>query len=181
LSELNKHVALLRGVNVGGKNKLPMNGLVGLFEELGCSNVSTFIQSGNVIFEAKFAILKNLEFAAENLIAKRYHIKVPVIMRSADELRHSIRENPFAKTAADPASLALMFLKDKPSSEAKNSLDPNRSPGDLFELQNREIYLQLGNGFAKTKLTNAYFDSKLKTICTGRNWNTALKLLSLCS
>lgn len=158
-----------------------MTGLVTLFEKLGCENVSTFIQSGNVIFEAKTPVLKNLELATESLIMKRYGIKAPVILRSTEEFHQAIKKNPFARAGTDPASLALMFLKDKPSAEARKTLDSNRSPGDFFELQNREIYLNLCNGFAKTKLTNSYFDSKLKTICTARNWNTALKLLSLCS
>jgi uncharacterized protein (DUF1697 family) len=158
-----------------------MTGLVSLFEQLGCINVRTIIQSGNVIFEAKAPVLKNLELATESLIMKRYGIKAPVILRSAEELRRAIKKNPFAQAGTDLASLGLMFLKDEPSAEARKALDANRSPGDLFELRKREIYLKLGNGFAETKLTNAYFDSKLKTVCTARNWNTALKLLPLCS
>jgi uncharacterized protein (DUF1697 family) len=174
-----KYVALMRGINVGGKNMLPMKDLVAMFVAEGCTAVSTYIQSGNVVFSATPKILKGLGGKITGRIAKKFGYQIPVVVRSADELARAIRGNPFLKNGADEKMVHLAFLADVPSVEATVGLDPNRSPGDSFHVQDRDIYLHLPNGVARTKLTNAYFDSKLKTISTMRNWATVLKILAL--
>jgi uncharacterized protein (DUF1697 family) len=169
------HLALLRGINVGGKNSLPMKELVQMFSGAGCTNVRTFIQSGNVIFEAPGGAL-GIGDAIKAKIEKRYGYRIPIIIRTSEQLLKTIRGNPFLKPGADEKALHVYFLADSPKASTIAGLDPARSAPDAFHVRGQEIYLHLPNGMARTKLTNAYFDSKLSTICTARNWATVLKL-----
>jgi len=168
-------VALLRGINVGGKNILPMKDLAKIFTDADCTNVRTYIQSGNVVFEAP-AGAAGIADAIQAKIEKRFGYKVPVILRTEDQLLKTIRENPFLAAAPDQKWLHVYFLAAAPNARAIATLDSNRSAPDAFHVRGPEIYLHLPNGMARTKLTNAYFDSKLSTICTARNWATVLKL-----
>ena len=170
------HVALLRGINVGGKNKLPMRDLVAMFGNAGCDDVRSYIQSGNVVFRASEALAARLPALISAAIAEDFGIQVPVILRSAAELRAVSEGNPYLARGADAAALHVMFLAAEPAAERAAVLDPQRSAGDSFELLGREIYLHCPNGVARTKLTNDYFDRTLRTISTGRNWNTVLHL-----
>jgi uncharacterized protein (DUF1697 family) len=173
-------VALLRGINVGGKNSLPMKDLVRLFEALGCKAVRTYIQSGNVVFEASEALGRRLPDALSRAILKEAELKVPVVTRTALELKKSLRDNPYLGTTADPTRLHVAFLADKPSTAQIASLDPKRSPPDEFIVRGRDVYLHLPNGVGKSKFTNAYLDSKLGTVSTLRNLATIRKLVAMC-
>jgi uncharacterized protein (DUF1697 family) len=170
-------LALLRGINVGGNCSLPMKELAAIFAAAGASSVRTYIQSGNVIFEAGDPTLVTAQVTGE--IARVYGYPGRIVLRSAEELRAAYQANPFAKAGAPVETLNIYFLADMPAPAAVRSLDPDRSPGDSFVVRGREIYLQLPNGMARTKLTNAWFDSKLKTVSTARNWNTVGKLVEL--
>jgi uncharacterized protein (DUF1697 family) len=173
------YVALLRGINVGGKNMLPMKDLAAMFEAEGCTAVRTYIQSGNVVFAAKAKILEGLGGRITGRIANKFRYQVPVVVRSAEEMARAIRDNPFVKIATDEKALFVGFLLDVPNAAAIAALDANRSPGDVFHVRRGEVYMHLTTGAAKTKLTNAYFDSKLKTVSTMRNWATVQKLLAM--
>jgi uncharacterized protein (DUF1697 family) len=172
-------VALLRGINVGGKNKLPMRDLAAMFSEAGYTNVRTYIQSGNVVFSATPAAAKRLPGLIAQRIADGYGYRVPVVLRAANEFHQVAASNPFLRSAADAGTLHVAFLADLPDQRHIASLDPKRSPGDSFQVRGREIYLHLPNGVAGTKLTNNYFDSTLATTCTMRNWRTVLKLVEM--
>jgi uncharacterized protein (DUF1697 family) len=176
---LSTHVALLRGINVGGKNILPMKDLAQMFLDAGCGDPRTYIQSGNVIFRAPSRLLGNLGSGITERIAGRFGYKIPVVLRTTAQLADTIANNPFLKPGADLTLLHVLFLADVPDDASISKLDPDRSKPDVFVVRNREIYLQLPNGAAKTKLTNGYFDSRLSTVSTGRNWATVLKLLEL--
>lgn len=173
------YVALLRGINVGGKNQLPMKSLAAMFADAGCGNVVTYIQSGNVVFEAKPAIAGRVSDLVVEAISARFGFHVPVVTRSADEFHAVARDNPFLRAGADPETLHVAFLANLPSDNDVAALDPNRSPPDAFVVRGREIYLHCPNGLARTKLTNDYFDRKLATTSTVRNWRTVLKLVDL--
>jgi len=173
-----RFVALLRGINVGGKNMLPMKELVAMFEKAGATNVKNYIQSGNVVFSATPAIAKTLSEVIAKAIDCDFHIRVPVVLRAAEELRTVVSGNPFLKQGIDPNRLHVAFLADRPSAKQAQMLDPNRSPGDSFIVRGADIFLSIESA-AKTKLTNAFFDSKLQTISTGRNWRTVLKLMEM--
>jgi uncharacterized protein (DUF1697 family) len=169
------HLALLRGINVGGNNMLPMKDLARMFGEAGCSNVRTYIQSGNVIFEAPPGAPRVAEVVAAN-IEKRFGFRIPIILRTSRQVLQIIRDSPFIGQGVDQKWLHVYFLASTPKAQAIGGLDPARSAPDAFHVRGQEIYLHLPNGMGRTKLTNAYFDSKLSTICTARNWATVLKL-----
>jgi uncharacterized protein (DUF1697 family) len=169
------HLALLRGINVGGKAKLPMNELAALFAASGAQDIRTFIQSGNVIFNA--AEPEHVVAAVTTEIAKIYGYPGRIVLRSAREMQRTFSANPFA--ASPPATLHCYFLVDWPDRKAVEALDSQRSPGDSFVVHGREIYLVVPNGMARTRLTNAYFDTKLATVSTARNWNTVGKLVEI--
>jgi uncharacterized protein (DUF1697 family) len=172
------HVALLRGINVAGKNMLPMKDLAKMFTDAGCTNVRTYIQSGNVIFESLASPLKMVE-GITGKIEKGYGYRIPMVLRTSEQLLKTIRDNPFLKGGADEKWLHVYFLADAPKAVAIAGLDANRCPPDAFHVRGQEIYLHVPNGMARTKLTNAYFDSKLSTICTARNWATVLRLAAM--
>jgi uncharacterized protein (DUF1697 family) len=173
------HVALMRGINVGGKNKLPMKDLAEMFAGAGCGDVRTYIQSGNVLFTAPRNLATRLPGLIVARITERFGYRTPVVLRTADELRDAHANNPFLAQGAAEETLHVMFLADAAGPGAVAGLDPDRSPGDAFVVRGRDVYLRLPNGVADTKLTNAYFDSKLATVSTGRNWRTVTKLLEL--
>lgn len=153
-----------------------MKDLVPIFEAAGCSAVTTYIQSGNVAFTAQAATAPNLASVIANSIQQSFAYKAPVVLRSATDLRAAIENNPFLKAGRPEETLHLAFLADLPTPEQLAELNPARSRGDSFQVVGREIYLELPNGVGKSRLTNAYFDSKLKTVSTQRNWRTVLWL-----
>jgi uncharacterized protein (DUF1697 family) len=173
------YLALLRGVNVGGKHKLAMKDLAALLEGLGCAKVKTYIQSGNAIFDAPASVVAGLPHTLHAAILKKAGFEAPVVLRSAAQMAAALKANPFLAKGADPDHLHVGFLADKPAASALKALDPARSPGDVFTVLGQEVYFHLPNGVARTKLTNAYFDSTLKTVCTMRNWRTVGALHAL--
>ena len=172
-------IALLRGINVGGKNKLPMRDLATLFTIAGCEEVRTYIQSGNVVFEAPAALAASVPAIIASGIEERFGYRVPVLVRTAGELRAIVGDNPFSGGGADPSSLHVAFLANAPEDDRIARLDPDRSAPDAFQVRGREIFLCCPNGKARTKLTNDYFDSKLATTSTVRNWRTVLALVAM--
>jgi uncharacterized protein (DUF1697 family) len=173
------YLALLRGINVGGKNKILMTDLSAIFVKTGCKNVRTFIQSGNVIFDASPKVSAQVSRLVAEQITKTFGYTTPVVMRSLVELEDAVSSNPFLKPGSDLELLHLVFLAALPEASKVAALDPQRSPGDEYIVRGREVYLRLPNGVADSKLTNAYFDSRLSTISTGRNWRTVTKLLEM--
>jgi uncharacterized protein (DUF1697 family) len=173
------YVALLRGLNVGGKNVLPMKDLAALFAREGCERVRTYIQSGNVIFDAETETLRGLPDRISERLLGRFGIKSPVVLRTAAELRQVIFDNPYVTQAAPEEMLHVYFLANLPTALAVSQLDRQRSPPDTFHVHGKEIYVQLPRGVAYTKFTNAYFDSNLGAVSTSRNWRTVRKLAEL--
>ncbi len=158
---------------------LPMRDLAAMCEQLGAREVRTYIQSGNVVFRASPALARELPEALAALIERRSGLAVPMILRSAAELAEITRSSPFLEAGADPSTLHVMFLADTPCQGAVAELDPDRSPPDRFVVAGREIYLHCPNGVARSKLTNQYFDARLGTVSTARNWRTVLKLTEM--
>ena len=173
------YLALLRGINVGGKNKLAMKDLIAIFSEAGCENPRSYIQSGNLIFDAAPRVADGLPGRVAARIAERFGYRTPVVLRTADDLDAVVAGNPFLEAGCAEDELHVYFLADRPDPGRVAGLDPDRSPPDAFAVRGREIYLRLPNGMARTKLTNAYFDTRLATTSTGRNWRTVTGLLDL--
>jgi uncharacterized protein (DUF1697 family) len=172
-------VGLLRGVNVGGKNRVAMRDLIALFEGEGCTDVATHIQSGNVVFRAGLQLAERLSRSFEQHSQERLGCSVPLLLRTGPELDQISRANPFLKAGAPESGLHVVFLRDEPDPPRAAALDPARSPPDEFLVRGREVYLSCPNGLGRSKLSNAWFDSKLATVSTGRNWRTVLALRDL--
>ena len=158
---------------LGGKAKLPMRELVAIFAGAGATEVRTYIQSGNVVFGAVGAAeASEIAGRVTTEIARVYGYPGRIVLRSAEEMRAVLGSNPFGKAGAEAETLHVYFLAERPEAGAVKGLDGERSPGDSFAVVGREVYLHLPDGMARTKLTNAYFDGRLKTVSTARNWRT---------
>ncbi len=173
------HLILLRGINVGGKHIVPMKELAALVEQAGGTGVKTYIQSGNVIATVAPKLAPRLPAVIAASIKDRFGFDAPVVVRSRGELERVGDSNPFLAAGKPEDALHVCFLRDEPDPAKVAGLDPDRSPGDLYIVQGKEIYLCLPSGVADSKLTNAYFDSQLATITTARNWRTVGKLLAM--
>jgi uncharacterized protein (DUF1697 family) len=170
-------VAFLRGVNLAAHKRMKMADLVSVFEKSGCKEIATYIQSGNVVFTAPAAGIAAA--ALEAAIETRFGFQAPVVLRSAEELEAAIARTPYAGCDPEKDRPHISFLAEKPSAECVALLDPQRSPGDSFAVVGRELYLLFPTGIANNKLTSQYFDSRLKTTGTARNWRTVLAVAEM--
>jgi uncharacterized protein (DUF1697 family) len=164
---------------VGGKHKLPMKELAAIFEAAGAKDVRTLIQSGNVVFGADAKLAKRIAGTVEAEILDRFGFPAPVVLCSAAEVAAAMDGSPFLAKGLSEDVLHLMFLKEVPDPAKAKALGASPFLPDDFVLAGRVIHLHLPHGVADTKLTNAWFDGRLKTVCTGRNWRTMTKLRAL--
>ena len=172
------YAVLLRGINVGGKNKLPMPALRTLLEDAGYDGVATYIQSGNVVLRSSLAE-SALTRAVEKQIAEEFSLAIRVVVRTHAELERIAGANPFLAGGGEATGLHVVFLDSAPKAAAIATLDPDRSPGDEFSVSGSEIFLRYPNGSGRSKLTLDYLERRLGVTGTARNWNTLLKLVEL--
>lgn len=169
-------VAFLRAVNVGGRNRVPMKELRELFESLGLTDVRTYVQSGNVVFTAPSrgagAIVNELEKA----VADSFGVNTNVLLRSKSELEKVATRHPFAADDREPTHLHVLFLHDKPTKANAGRLEEDRFLPDRFVVKGQEVFLHYPNGQGRSKLTIDYFERRLDTAGTARNWKTVLTL-----
>ncbi len=176
------YVALLRGINVSGQRKVPMARLRALCEGLGYTEVTTYLQSGNVVFQAPRRPTTVLASAIEERIAAELGFDVPVLVRTKEALHAVATTNPLLDGGVDAASLHVVFLEGRPSPTALAALDALAAEPfapDRFVASGSEIYLSCPNGYGRTKLTNAFFERRLDTHATTRNWKTVTNLVGL--
>ena len=170
---MKKYIVLLRGINVSGKNKLPMAELRTLLNDLSFQNVQTYIQSGNVILESnegKSVICNKIREGIQN----RFGYDVPVIARTIPEWKNAISKYPFS---TDNAKIVAFIFLNKKVYEPK--IDVKGINDDEYLIDNDMVYIYCPSGFAKTKLSNNLFERKLNVTATTRNYNSTLKLLEL--
>jgi uncharacterized protein (DUF1697 family) len=172
------YVALLRAINLGARNKVSMADLRELFEALGAADVSTYVQSGNVVFRSPEAAAK-LSQAIEQRIDERLGLGVKVLLRTKTELARVVAANPLAGRGREPSTLHVTFLAGTPARAGVRGLDPKRFEPDELRVVGREVYLHCPNGYGRSKLTNAFFEKELGTAATTRNWKTVTKLAEL--
>lgn len=178
---MSKKIAILRGINVGGKRKILMADLKLLFQNLGFSNIITYIQSGNVIFnDAKDVNDLELAQQIERAITAKYQFDVPVIIRSSKEIVKAVKKNPFyQKDAEDISQLHLTFLNDLPTKENLTKIESYNYEPDKFAINGKEVFIFCAGKYHQSKLTNNFFEKKLNLSATTRNWKTVLKLIEL--
>lgn len=169
-------VALLRGVNVGGGNRLPMADFRASVESLGYTAVATYIQSGNVVFlstEQEATIVGRLR----DVLVDRHGLAVPVVVRPGSELVGVIERHPFTDLGIDPKLLQVAFLDRAP--DRADDLDPERWLPDRWALDGRELYLAYPGGSARSKMTIEQFERPWGVTATARNLNTLNRLAEL--
>jgi uncharacterized protein (DUF1697 family) len=177
---MTSYVALLRAVNVSGRNKVAMADLRQLFESLPAQSVSTYVQSGNVVF-ARRARQPESDLVAtiESRIQDTFGVSIAVLLRTTDEMNRIVRANPLLGGGRDESKLHVTFLVRPPESKRVERLDPEAGGDDEFQLRGREVYLHTPNGYGHSKLTNAFLERKLGVPATTRNWKTVATLAHL--
>jgi uncharacterized protein (DUF1697 family) len=171
---------MLRGINVSGQKIIKMESLRASFEALGFSRVRTYIQSGNVVFEASKGALDNLSRKIGERILSDYGFSVPLILRTSGEMKKIVSDNPFlTERGIDHSRLHVTFLSELPAKAALGKLDSLNGDPDEFRVKNREVYLYCPNGYGRTKLSNSAFEKLLSVEATTRNWKTVNTLLKM--
>lgn len=173
---MNTFMALLRGINVGGKNILPMKDLVKILEDIGCLQVKTYIQSGNVVFKTNDNNRNTLAERISRGIEKRLQFKPKVLLLKAAELNLAIKNNPF--DTKNGKTLHFYFLESIPDSADLKALTNLKTDSEEFKLHNNIFYLFTPDGIGRSKLA-ANVEKKLGVEATVRNWNTVGKLFEL--
>jgi uncharacterized protein (DUF1697 family) len=171
-------VALLRGVNVGGHNKVPMAELRKVCASLGFASVATYIQSGNLVFRAG-GEADDIAGRLRSAIAERFGCDVPVVLRTATDLERALAGNPFARAGEDAPGLHVGFLAEPASAETVAAMPPKPPGREVFHVDGGEVYLLYPDGMGRSKLTTAYFDRALDTTMTVRNCRTVTRLAEM--
>jgi uncharacterized protein (DUF1697 family) len=174
-----RKIALLRGVNVGGNNKVPMAHLRELMLELGYEDVRTHLQSGNAVFTALHTPPDQTAQEIESQLARHLGLRVRVLVRTGEELAQAVAANPLPEAVSEPSRLLVIFLSAAPSPELLRELDPADFEPELYGVGEREIYVWCPEGLRTIKLSYAFWEKRLGVTATGRNWNTVTKLLAL--
>jgi len=171
-------IALLRGVNVGGHNMIPMAELRKACAEAGFRDVATYIQSGNVVFRAA-GDAHGVADDLRGLIAERFGCDVPVVLRTVEALERVASANPFARQGVAEKELHVGFLLERPSASRLADL-PEQPPGpEAFRVAGADVYLHYPQGLGTSKLTTAWLDRAFGTTITVRNWRTVNKLVEM--
>jgi len=176
----NQKIALLRGINVGGKNKLKMADLKDSLHRVGLLDVRTYIQSGNICFGSADAPTK-LEAEIKNVIRDDFGYDVPVLVMSQSFFEKVIADSPYCENGAplhDVKELHVTLLATKPTAKSIARFD-EISIADDYRIIKDVIYLRCPDGYSKTKMTNGFIEKKLGTQATTRNWKTICKLAAM--
>jgi uncharacterized protein (DUF1697 family) len=174
-----EYVVLLRGINVGGKS-LKMGPLVELFEAMNLREVRTYIQSGNVLFSATAKDAGNIKERLQARIAEQFGLEVTVILRTREELRKVIENNPLLEAGSrEVERMHVTFLEEEPNSKPPADLPGAQGTMDEFSIAGKEVYLYCPGGYGKTVYSNSYFEKSLGVKATTRNWRTVNKLFEM--
>lgn len=174
------YIALLRGINVSGKNQIRMEELKARMLEINLENVRTYIQSGNLIFNHIGSSHTEFESMIADKIATDFGFNVPVMVKTAVEIDEAIENNPFISTYLSHIDkLHITFLSGIPEENSVSELLAVTDPSDKFIISGDTVYLYCPNGYGSTMFSNTFFEKKLKRTATTRNWKTMLKLAEM--
>lgn len=174
------YISMLRGINVSGHNLIKMDALRKLYENLGFQNVTTYVQSGNVVFTGGKIDVYELEQRISQQIEKDFGYEVPVIILTLSKLKQIIDKNPFLKDLSkDIAYLHVTFLSSKPDHYDHKIIESKKQNEEEISFSDNAVYLYCPNGYGRTKLNNNFLEAKLKVGATTRNWKTTTELLRI--
>jgi Uncharacterized protein conserved in bacteria len=179
---MEKYLAMLRGINVSGQKLIKMEVLKKQAKEIGLKNVSTYIQSGNILFETETTDKLRISENISAMIQKEYGFQVPVVVKSREDLKFTLLSNPFlAEHPEEIDFLYVTFLSDSANPDLVTKIDTNGLHPEAFAVTRDLVYVYCPKGYGRTKLNNNFFENKLKLLGTTRNWKTVLKLSELLS
>lgn len=169
-------VALLRSVNVAGRNRIAMAGLRELTAQLGFTQVRTHLQSGNLVFSSPEPAASRVAEALSQAIAASLGLDVKVVVRTGLQLAEVVRRNPLLAAGQPARSLHITFLASPADPVRLEALDRTAGAPDAFQVLGTEVFLTCPGGYGSTLLNNAYFERKLQVSATTRNWATVCQL-----
>jgi uncharacterized protein (DUF1697 family) len=175
-----RYAALLRGINVGGRKKVPMAALRELLRDLGYADVTTHLQSGNAVFSST-GQPQALARAIAGRVTVEFGMDVKVVIRNASELADVISRSPLPDGPENPSRFFVAFLSAAPGPEATAAMEAMSFDPDRIWISGAEAFFWCPAGAADTKLTNNFLEKRLKVTATSRNWNTVVKLAELTS
>jgi uncharacterized protein (DUF1697 family) len=173
-----RYIALLRGINLGARNRIAMPKLRTALDEAGFEDVRTYLQSGNVVLSSSDSAA-NVARDFERLIKKAFGLEIPVVVRTRAQLAQVVKRNPLGKVAKNPKRYQVSFLEKKPSAALVRKLEEVAAPSERMAAHGREIYAWHPEGVARSKLWTELAGKGLGVTATARNWTTVTKLLEL--
>jgi uncharacterized protein (DUF1697 family) len=177
---MNSYVALLRGINVSGHKIIKMKELDNSISSLGFSNISTYLQSGNLVFQSELNDIQEIENQISHKIKSDFGFDIPIFIYTKAAFLKINSENPFVKNSDfDIKKIYTIFLKSVVDKNTFQDIAANTNYSEKMVLKENVIYMYYENGYGKTKVHNNFFEAKLKVVATTRNWNTVQKLESL--
>jgi uncharacterized protein (DUF1697 family) len=171
-------IVLLRGINLGSRNRIAMPQLRDALTEAGFDGVKTYLQSGNVVFSSKGSA-DQVARKCERLIAEEFGLDIPVVTRTRAQLAKVVERDPLGKVAVDPKRYQVSFLTAKLSAEVIRKLEAAAVPSEQFVVEGREVYAWHPKGVARSKLWTLLAGKGLGVTATARNWTTVTSLLAL--
>ncbi|PHQ34054.1 DUF1697 domain-containing protein [Rhodopirellula bahusiensis] len=175
---MNTWIALFRGINVGGKNRVPMAALRSMFESVGCKAVRTYIQSGNVVFESRFRSKRELTRRISDATGEQFGFYPDVILLNKDEFAIAVATNPFADAISAPKTMHFFFLADSPVDFDSREMAKIAIESERYELIGDIFYLHAPDGFGTSKLA-ANIERRLGVAATARNYSTIANIVTL--
>lgn len=176
---MSRQVALLRGVNVGTARPVPMAALRDLAEELGATGVATHLRSGNLVYDTPDPPARMATRLARAL-GERFGFEVPVVVRTAAEMRRIVAGNPLpAQAAEDPRRLQVVFLSARPPAGTLSGLGSEDVGDDAIRVAGREVYVWSPGGITGSPGLAALGRRRLPVVATARNWRTVERLLAM--
>lgn len=174
------YIALLRGINVSGRNIIKMAELRDMMDHLGIPDSTTYIQSGNIVFNSTEVDTEQLERDLVSGISTRFGYTVPVLVLSSTELKASLEQCPFTDDGeSKPVGVYITFMSDIPRENTPKGLIESAAASEQWSIKDRFFYLNCPSGYGKTKITNEYVEKSLGIRSTTRNIRTVRKLSTL--
>ena len=173
---MQQYIAIIRGVNVGGHNRVNMQMLREALGSAGLKNVQTYIQSGNIVFLSGIQKRASLSTKISGILKTLFDVDVPVLVRSAEEWQSTVNKNPFLRETEDHTKLLVTFLSGMPALPDVQKVSLYTFPHDEFRVVGSDVYLFCKDGYGRTDITNTFFEKHLKLTSTTRNWKSVLAL-----
>ena len=171
-------IVLLRGINIGARNRIAMPALRDALADAGFDDVKTYVQSGNVVLSSR-AAPKTVAGRVRRVIADSFGLDIDVVVRTRAELAEVVKRNPLAKVAKDPKRYQVTFLGEKPDRSLVGKLEQTAAGGEQVAHVGRELYAWHPDGVGRSKLASLLAGPRLGVVATSRNWTTVTALLEL--